>query len=1085
MLSAALILLSPGLGCYQALAATGEQAPGIEGSAKPGIPNPISQIGNLSTPLDLGSAAGVVTDRVLPIGDIPVLAPGTLPAPFERGGLEAGSLPIIESGAAVTGAAKSNFQAATDGSVAAEFAKPEADQGGILDRIFGGLRRRGKTNPATTAANNPDTGRPNALAPATPRPASAGISVTPPVEDSPAPTLAQREAKVRGKSLLLVGTEASAPLLLELKKTAETLGLELFVVDVLKNRSRSADLVAEDHFIAAPIDALGETKLNNISKRLAEFAKAYPNHAVLDAVLASGDRYSELAGRIVDATGAIGDSAEVARGARDKELSRNIFSQTPELDTTYRTKIESPEAARKAFRGMGGDPVLLRSRRTVHGRTLEVAVSEDGAGVSWDRIERQAGQSDIMMERMWEGPKVNVDIVVHPGKDGKPEAIIAEVSDESDVRGATFPSQLEPKHKKALAKIALLAVEKFGFKSGSARVQMVLTPEGPKVLDIQRGLGDEFVAESYRNLTGVGFVEQSVRSLFGIAVAQPTILDNDADKKPNGPNVLIRSLDGHVAKRASDYHEDGVNANAEYDKVLTRAIEKRERILGGYLKGQIGRLLSMVLYYSLFPPFTRATGGEKSMASGRIGYAWTLAAVNPVAGVLAEHLSARGILVAAFLARTVIWAGLVPGAFFLLGSGWWFAAALLGLNILDGAVVSIGGLLDTDEGGIDILARQHHFPVDGEVRTGINATIRTVSAAARVVIAPALAGLAVFLTVTGLLHSAAVALAVVMAISFLLPAAYGVVQYLRAIPKHFDHGNRRAEGLKQLGSELKAGFNLALEKPKIHWRFFLNALDRSIVDSMLFVMLATFGMNVMFPGEMAVDKAWGAFAATALVGIGQLGTLSMIVAIRGMGVFGWKPPEEGRPWRLGDRLMSRVEKFARLITPQQMHGWKGPGHGERTTYAKYRDFFPLLFRAAVATILIPLGAELTLHGFFWSGAALAALGSFLFNMYFTAPQLGLGNLMQGVIAEQGKDKNGKDATARLFAIQGTIELAASALITALMTVLFVILRAHLVGAMAIASGFYIVCGAFTKYIAKRLLFTHEERHESDSTAVVK
>lgn len=1025
-LAAALILLSPGLPCYQALAAnTARNVPGVTSA---------QGIGALAAPL-----AGLPVDAGLAAAHLSLSAP-VLPGAAVPAGVIA--VPALTAPAARQGTrseeALSNFQAAADGSTARRLSASEAsgEQGAVLDGIFK-VSGGGDGAALDTAVAGPGAERGSGLAPAAP--------------------IAQ-SAPLRGRGLLVVGTPNRRPLLVEAKQAADTLGLELYLIDAPENRHLSLGVISDGRFL---------------SQTSAELTPPSFKARRIEAVIPANDSDAEEAGRIVDLTGVRGESAEAARNAREKELSRREFSKTPEFDTTYRLELRSSQAARQAFREMGGDPVLLRSRRTGEGRLVKTGIaSEDEAAAAWEAIAGQADSAGLMMERMWEGPQANVDLVYRTEQDGKLAAVVAQVSDESARRGTTSPSQLSPDHQKALVDAALRAVEALGLKSGGGvRVQMALTPEGSKALDVKKGLGDDFVAASFKEFTGVSFIEQSMRSLFAVADVSAAAVHPVAASE-----VQIRSPDGTIVRQRGDYKGDGVDVNAEYDKLLARAVEKRERILGGYLKGQIARLLSMVLYYSLFSPFMRATGGDKAMASGRIGYAWTLALGSPIAGVLAERLSARSVLVGAFIARATIWAGLIPGAFFFLGSGWAFASALLALNILDGAVVSIAGILDIDEGGIDILARQHHFPVDAETRVRYNAIMRGVSASARVLIAPAVAGVAVFLTLSGLLHSASVALAVVMALSFALPAVYGVIQYLRAIPKHFDRGNRdssltAAEELKQTASGLKDAVALAWNKPKLRWRFLLNALDRSILDSMLFVVLATFGMNVLFPdvpGKEEINKAWGTFAAAGLVGIGALGNLAMLKAMRG-----WQAPQEGQSWTIQDRMQSALWKMSRWITPKEIHDWKAPKAGQ-AKYPVYRPFFGLSLRATVASGLMAVGAWLATSGFFWPGAAAGALGSFLFNMYFIAAQLGFGNLMQGVVSEEGIDEKGNRATGRLFAIQALIELGTAALVTAVLTMLFN--DVALVPAMAITFGFYLACGLITRFIAPRLLFSAAERH---------
>lgn len=460
------------------------------------------------------------------------------------------------------------------------------------------------------------------------------------------------------------------------------------------------------------------------------------------------------------------------------------------------------------------------------------------------------------------------------------------------------------------------------------------------------------------------------------------------------------------------------------------AIEKRDRILRGYLFGQLAMIANFSIYYSLFSPVASVLGGVFGIGQGRSAYSGAVAIFQPIAGVLAERLSVRSILVASFVARALIWAALVPGAFLLLGAGAPFLSTFVALMFIDGAIVAINSLVDIDEGGIDLLGQQHGFLVDDALRNRYNAIYDGLYSLSRVVLAPLMALLGVF--AAGVLQSAAIALVAVMAISFVLPAIVACYFYLTYIPAAARLPARQAgltpmKEVAEIGAFMWSGARLAWTVRRVRWRMLFNAAERGIEDSMLLVVMAEFAMTVLAPG----NPAYGALYTALLIAVGKLGAMAAAWA------------------------MHRY--------------WQAPAAGAAKLPA-YRMFFPLAFGGTLATALMPVAAMVAASGHMVEAAALAGLSAILFNLLFAASALGFRNLMQGIVSEVG-------ATGRVLGIQGTFMMGVSALAILGFSLLFA--TVGVIWAFAITSGVYVLYGLVQLVAGPSLLFPDEmENHRA-------
>ncbi|MEW5545728.1 hypothetical protein [Pseudomonas soli] len=486
------------------------------------------------------------------------------------------------------------------------------------------------------------------------------------------------------------------------------------------------------------------------------------------------------------------------------------------------------------------------------------------------------------------------------------------------------------------------------------------------------------------------------------------------DEEPAGPSGLLTL----AADEGNDWQiAQTLSRVPERDR-----LERRERILRGYLLGQLAVIANFAIYYSLFSPVAAALAGVGGMGQGRSLYSAAVAIFQPIAGVLAERIAVRSILIGGFAIRALIWAVILPIGYLALSTGAPLLTLFLLLMLIDGVVVSIGSLVDIDEGGLDLLGQQHGFPVDDDLRNRYNSIYEGFTSIGRIIMAPLMATLG--LVMASVLNSAADALVIVMALGFLLPAMVGAYFYLRYIPSDpvlpaRVAGASALDEVVEIYGGLRSGLQLTWRLKRIRWRILLNSAERAIEDSMLLIVLATFALKVLAPEDLAK----GAFYTALLIAVGKVGSI----------VSAWA-----------------MHKY-----------WRAPSAG-MSQWASYKFFFPLAFAGTLATALMPVAVYVALAGALAVAAVLAALSAILFNLLFTASSLGFRNLMQGIVSEAG-------ASGRVLGIQGMFIMGTSALAILGLSAIFETMG--LLAAFITTSAIYIGYGILQLLYGRRLIFS--------------
>lgn len=380
------------------------------------------------------------------------------------------------------------------------------------------------------------------LAPAPEGGPASAASVNAPVEaprSADAPAFLSDES-VRGKTVVLVGTKGSRPFILEeVARVAKELGLTLILIDDPENRKNSATHVPDSHFIAASLSNQTSDTMREIEEQVAR----HPVASKADVVASFLRSNAKLAGQITNRLGASGIASDAVSAADFKPEARRRLNEDPVLRLPF-AQPASADEARQAYRAVsenGRRKVMLKTSRGENSRFLAFNIdSEDAAAAAFEQLDAEARAfakrpeaqgtlfsqySGLMMEQMIERlpdtPEVSLEIIMQKGR-----AVFSIISDtlglgpQGELAGGAlvFPSRQSAGAQQAMVTAAERALRALGIVDGNARVDVMMTAEGPRLVEVNPSMGGAAIWTTVRSLTGVSLVEQGLRALLGLKV---------------------------------------------------------------------------------------------------------------------------------------------------------------------------------------------------------------------------------------------------------------------------------------------------------------------------------------------------------------------------------------------------------------------------------------------------------------------------------------------------------------------------------------------------------------------------------------
>jgi argininosuccinate lyase len=252
-------------------------------------------------------------------------------------------------------------------------------------------------------------------------------------------------------------------------------------------------------------------------------AAAHVLHArqPFDGVLTTCDYYLEAAAVIAEELGLPGPAPAAVRLAVRKDLVREALTRAGLPNPRFATATSAGDA-RRAAAGLGyplvAKPVDLNSstlvRKVADERELWDSFQEIAAVDHNTRGQRRVPR--VLLEELLVGPEVSVEAVTHRGA-----TTVLGITDKSTTgvveSGHQFPAALAPEVELEVAEFVRAALVAIGWSHGISHTEVMLTPEGPRIVEINPRQGGNLIFELVRLVTGASTLD----GLVDLALDQP------------------------------------------------------------------------------------------------------------------------------------------------------------------------------------------------------------------------------------------------------------------------------------------------------------------------------------------------------------------------------------------------------------------------------------------------------------------------------------------------------------------------------------------------------------------------------------
>jgi len=212
----------------------------------------------------------------------------------------------------------------------------------------------------------------------------------------------------------------------------------------------------------------------------------------------------------------LGLSGEVARIVTDKALMREKYVgqgvPSPRFQVAY-----SCEEASKAVEELSL-PVVIKPTDSAGSRGVTKVDTEPQVEDAFEKAKRFSEQGKVLIESFMEGVEVSAEAFVYRGK-----IKILALSDKIRTpppylldTTVVFPSNYPKDTKDRICEVARKAVKAVGINNGPVHIEIMMTPEGPKMVELAaRGPGFKVFTDMIPYVTDVDVVEGVIRLALG------------------------------------------------------------------------------------------------------------------------------------------------------------------------------------------------------------------------------------------------------------------------------------------------------------------------------------------------------------------------------------------------------------------------------------------------------------------------------------------------------------------------------------------------------------------------------------------
>lgn len=250
-----------------------------------------------------------------------------------------------------------------------------------------------------------------------------------------------------------------------------------------------------------------------------------------------GERDQDRAAAVAAALGLSCHSPETIAWVHDKQAMRERLAQTG-VDRTASARV-TDVAGLRAFVEAHGLPCIVKPVRGTGSAGVAAVRNIDEAEAAFARAAESSGtasSTEVLVERFHEGPQFSVEAFSEEG-DHEIVAITRKFSDPVGFveLGHVVPAVLDGEQREDVEVYVRSLLDALGIGYGITHTELVLTQDGPRVIETHvRVAGDE-IPYLVQDVTGVDLVGFAVRQTLGqcvLADIRKILADPDVDRRP-------------------------------------------------------------------------------------------------------------------------------------------------------------------------------------------------------------------------------------------------------------------------------------------------------------------------------------------------------------------------------------------------------------------------------------------------------------------------------------------------------------------------------------------------------------------------
>lgn len=253
-------------------------------------------------------------------------------------------------------------------------------------------------------------------------------------------------------------------------------------------------------------------------KALLEECRRLASTDGLAGVATSSEYYVEMTARIALRLGLPGPRLKAVRACRDKHSQRGLLRAAgcgvPEFRSA--TSVKGALAAAQRM----GLPVIVKPVSGSGSVGVRMCISLDEvasqAKALLDQRENERGQAlpqKVLVESIAQGPEYSVEAFSNKVV-GITKKYLGPLPGFVEV-GHDYPAELTAPTRTALERAALSALDAMGMVWGPAHVELRLTEQGPKIIEVNPRLAGGYIPELVRLASGIDLISQTIRAVTG------------------------------------------------------------------------------------------------------------------------------------------------------------------------------------------------------------------------------------------------------------------------------------------------------------------------------------------------------------------------------------------------------------------------------------------------------------------------------------------------------------------------------------------------------------------------------------------